>query len=269
MSRSIGSRIKSLFSSGKPAPAAAPPEDVRLGAEAGDAEAQNALGRWYADNTAETAVAGAWFMRAAEQGFVRAKHNLGVLALQAGQREPAAEWFLTAAKEGWTPSLAAIGAMFEGEGNLRGALKFFEMAAEQGHADAQDALGRLLLADDDPELYEAARAWSEKAADQGHSSAQTRLGTIYHEGLGVTRDPERSASWFLSAARQGHPGAQGMIGVALHLGIGIAADRVESAFWLSRSKAQGNEIGRVYLPEVEAELTAEDRRALEARLRQP
>lgn len=268
MSNSIGSRIKALFSSGKPAAAGAPPDDVRLRAEAGDAEAQNTLGRWYCDNMADRTVARAWFTRAAEQGFLRAKHNLGVLALQAGQRDEAAEWFLAAAEEGWTPSLAAIGAVFEGEGNLAGAVKFYELAAEDGNADAQDALGRLLLADDDPELYEAARSWSQKAADQGLAAAQARLGTIYHEGLGVDRDPERSVFWFLSAARQGHAGAQAMTGVALHLGIGIAADRVESAFWLTRSKAQGHEIGRVYLPEVERELTAEERRRLKARLLQ-
>lgn len=157
MSKSIGSRIKALLSVGKAAPAPAPPDDLRLPAEAGDAEAQNGLGRWYAENTAESAVAGAWFTRAAEQGLPRAKHNLGVLMLQAGQREQAAEWFLAAAGDGWTPSLAAIGEIFEREGKRAGALAFYEMAADKGHAAAQDALGRLLLADDDPALYEAAR----------------------------------------------------------------------------------------------------------------
>jgi len=248
-----------------------PSEELLTQAEAGDAEAQNAVGRFYAESGCDprsVRAAEAWFRRAADQGLTRAKHNLGVLALRVGQNDVAAAWLKSAAVDGWLPSIFALGGLQEEAGHEEQAAKLYEMAAQRGHAESQDALGRLLFALGTNEGYEKARYWSELAAAQGLASAQTRLGTIYHEGLGVKREPRRAASYFLSAARSGHAGAQLMIGAAYHLGIGVAADRVESAFWLMRSVAQGSDLAAAYLPRVQDELTEDEEAAVEARLRE-
>lgn len=140
-------------------------------------------------------------------------------------------------------------------------------AAESGDLEAQKALGRMMFEHDTAEGYAQSRHWSELAAAQGSASAITRLGTIYHEGLGVERDPQRAAELFLRAARAGHPGAQLMIGVAYHVGAGVEASRLEAAFWLSAASAE-NDLARIYLEmKVGPELTPAEKTAIETRLR--
>lgn len=243
-----------------------PPDGLVQSAEAGDAEAQSALGRWYAEHRAEMEKAAVWFRRAADQGLPRGQHNMGVLALRANQIDEARDWFDKAVESGWVPSMFALGTLLEEDGNLPGATELYRMAANEGDADAQDALGRLAFDEDTQASHERALHWSGKAAAQGNAASQTRLGTIYHEGLGVERDPEQAAAWFLKAAEQGHPGAQFMIGAACHLGIGVRKDRVAAARWLSLSGTQGNELARAYLPQVIAELTSAEKRRVKRML---
>jgi uncharacterized protein len=54
-----------------------------------------------------------------------------------------------------------------------------------------------------------------------------------------------------------------MIGGLCHLGIGVTANRLNAMRWLMVSAAQGNPVAKVYLPTVDAELTPDERRAIE------
>jgi uncharacterized protein len=269
MAGSFFSRLKAGLGQaiGQPDAKIVPPDDLRLAAEAGDAEAQADLGRWYAEKAADSGSAETWFTRAVEQGLPRAMHNIGVLRREAGHRVEAEDWFLRAAQAGWLNSLVALAMLREEAGDIREALTFYNQAAEAGHAVAQYILARKLIETGREEHYASARRMFERAAANGEAAAKTYLGTIYHEGLGVERDPEQAAFWFLEAAREGHPGGQFMIGCAYHLGVGVALDRVEAAWWLTQSKAQGNELADIYFPRVEGELTAEERSELGTRLR--
>jgi TPR repeat protein len=244
-----------------------PPSELLTGAQAGDPEAQCLLGRWYAEQGSDAEAAEMWLRRAANQGLARAKHNLGVLALQTNREDTAREWLRSAAEDGWLPSIMALGALTEQAGDVQHAIPLYEIAATRGYADAQDALGRIAFDLDTEEDYVTSRYWSELAAEQGNPYSQARLGTIYHEGLGVPRDPRQAAAWWLSAARLGHDGAQLLIGAAYHQGIGLTANRVEAAFWLTRSAAQENQGAKAYLPRVQAEMTDEDEAALMAKFR--
>jgi TPR repeat protein len=246
-----------------------PARELLTSAEAGDPEAQNALGRIYAQHGSDSAeIAEVWFRRAADQGLAAAKHNLGVLSLRVGREDLAQSWFRAAADQGWLPSTFALAAVLEDAGQQQDAARLYEIAAEKGHADAQDALGRMMFELETQEGYEKSRRWSELAAAQGVASADARLATIYHEGLGVDRDPQRAASLFLRAARSGHPGAQLMIGIAYDVGAGIEADRLESAFWLSLAAAN-DEVARHYLTtRVDPQLTQDEKIALAARVRE-
>lgn len=239
--------------------------DLLRRAEAGDAEAQDALGLWYAANLPGTRQAEIWFRRAADQGLPKAQHNMGVLVFRAGRDDEATAWFEKAAAGGWAPSMLALAALLEDGGNIPRASELYEAAARQGDADAQDALGRLALDEGTETSHERARHWSEQAAKQGQADSQARLGTIYHEGLGVERDPQQAASWFLKAAQRGHAGAQMMIGAAYHLGIGVEVDLVAAARWLAASAEQGNDHARAYLKQMLSELTPDERLRLRPR----
>jgi TPR repeat protein len=242
---------------------AAPPSDILGPADAGDAEAQNAVGLWYAENLPGSGFVETWSRRAADQGLPKAQHNMGVLTFRAGQEEEATAWFEKAAAGAWAPAIFALGDLQEEKGNIPRASELYEAAARQGDANAQDALGRLAFDADAEASYERARQWSELAAEQGHAAAQARLGTIYHEGLGVERDPQQAAAWFLKAAQRGHAGAQMMIGVACHLGIGVDTNRVASARWLAASQDQGNAHAGAYLKRVLGELTPAEKLRLQ------
>jgi hypothetical protein len=240
-----------------------PPADVLTRAETGDAEAANEVGLWYAKNHPGSPEVERWFRRAADAGLARAQHNMGVFAMRSGRTQEAVRWFRLAMDGDWQPSAFALGALLEDQGDMKAAIAAFNIGAQRNCAQSQDALGRLAFDEDKETSYEAARYWSEKSAQQGYAPAQTRLGTIYHEGLGVARDPQQAAFWFLQAAQRGHAGAQAMIGAACHLGIGVKADRLAATRWLRASAEQGNPIARAYLPKVEAELTPDERTLLE------
>jgi len=240
-------------------------------ANAGDAEAQNAMGRLVISRGgAAAAEAEAWFRRAAEQGLAKAKHNLGVLYLrEGGARWEALTWFEEAANDGWLPSIFTLGAIYRDEGKIERAKQLFETAAQRGHAESQDALARIYFDRETEQDYICARHWSELAAGQAVVAAQTRLGTIFHEGLGTPRDPQRALACFLAAARQGHSGAQLMVGGAYDVGVGVASDKVEAAQWLMRSAEQGNEMARAYLQTLAKELQKHELEEAQRRSRQP
>jgi TPR repeat protein len=250
-------------SGGNDQPEPAPPADVLARAEAGDAEAANEVGIWYANNHPASQKVEVWFRRAADAGLPRAQHNMGVLTMRLERRDEALRWFRLAVAGGWRNSHFALGSLLEELGDRDGAVDAFKVGAQQDCALSQDALGELALNEETEESYKVARYWSEKAAEQGNANAQARLGTIFHEGLGVPRDPEHARWWFLQAVKQNHAGAQAMLGVATHLGIGIDANRFEAMRLLMLSAAQGNEMAKAYLPRVNAELTPDEKVRIE------
>lgn len=133
---------------------------LRQDAEAGDAEAQNALGTLFytgeaiskdaegniMDNDLESAAG--WFYRAAEQGHAGAQFNLGLLYAE-GHGVPqdsakAVEWFAKAAEQGNVDAQNNLGVMYlVGEGVLKDvnkAIEWFEKAAAQGNEEAKGNL---------------------------------------------------------------------------------------------------------------------------------
>jgi TPR repeat protein len=246
-------------------------------AEAGDPEAQNALGLFYAacipEDGAEAA-AELWFGRAAEQNFPRAKHNLGVLHVKRINPEDADDsnwdlafdWLKAAAVDGWIPSVVALAAMYRDGGDLDQAAKLFEIAARQGDAESQGALAALYLRRENEEGYRLAHYWAELAAPENVASAQVVLGQIYHEGLGIERDPVQAIAWFLMAARNDHPAAQLLMGTAYEAGVVVQRDRLEAAFWLMRAIDQGSDVAKAYLRRYLGDLTAEETTLVRQRL---
>ncbi|MGE0237990.1 MAG: tetratricopeptide repeat protein [Parvibaculaceae bacterium] len=241
----------------------APPENLKKAAEAGDAEAQSDLGRWYAKNLPKTADAEMWFRRAAEKGLPKAFHNLGVLAAKSNDNELAIQWFSKAVAADWRNSIFPLGHLLEESGDTVGAVDTYNLGIQKGCPDSMVAMADRVIAKQIEHLYENARIWCERAVAQGHVGAHATLATIFHEGLGVKRSPPDAVQLWLKAARQGHPGAQLMIGMSCEMGLVLRQDRVAAMRFFSASAAQGNEGAEACLWSLEQRLTPEEKAEFE------
>src|SRR5262245_28262871 len=162
------------------------------------AEAYDAAGR--GDYPAALAIWGPL----AQSGVARAQANIGACFAEGLgiDRDPALalRWLTLAAEAGdpgGTRNLAAL--YFKGEGVVQDharAAELYRAAAGVGDAPAQDMLSWMLLEGESvPFDASEARRWALAAAEQGIASAMTRLGMIYHNALGVAREPAAAADW--------------------------------------------------------------------------
>ena len=138
-----------------------------------------------------------------------------------------------------TPAITRIFALLGLEKHA--AARRWRMAAEHGDAEAQSALAYAYHNGEgvtkDPE--EAVR-WCLKAAEQGHAIAQSNVGYAYFVGEGVTKDPEEAVRWSRKAAEQGNAFAQFNLGRAYHNGEGVTKDPEEAMRWYLRAGEQGH-----------------------------
>lgn len=157
-------------------------------AEAGDADAQYALGTAYSDGLAmprDYRLAADWYAKAAQQGHAQAQFNLGFLHHQgAGDGDTALPP---------DPVQAA---------------RWLNAAAEAGNPLAAQLLGRIYshgrgLEPDE----EAALRWSLRAADHGLAGGQFDAGVLLGNRRHDARAWIEAYKWLLLAARSGHPAA--------------------------------------------------------------
>jgi TPR repeat protein len=155
-------------------------ELLRPIAEAGDPEAQNAVGEMLTDGrpgvTVDIVEAAAWFRKAAIQGFGAGQVNLGLM-LEHGQgvvrdEAEASRWYRRAALEGFA----------EGQHNLA-------RVYETGKGLPLD-LGQAVF-------------WYAKAVNQNFAPSQFAYGLMHRDGIGVTRNPAEAIRLFRRAAAQG------------------------------------------------------------------
>lgn len=256
-----------------------PIADLQRLAEAGDAEAQSALGGRYVEGKgvpADNAMAVFWFTKAAEQGRVVDQWNVAV-AYENGFGVPvdlaaSVNWFERAAAQGNVDAQLRLAILlFTGKGVAKdpeAAAGWFSKAAAQGNADAQYQLGVMMsdgigLRKDEVSAVE----WFRKAADQGDADAQNNLGFAYSTGAGVPKNDQLATAWYLKAAEQGNALAQRNVALKLLDGRGIARDEELAYMWLLLASAQGDEPSRDALDAVEARLTPQQRASGQARAR--
>ncbi len=152
-------------------------------AQAGSAEAQYRLGRFY-ETGLETApdivAARRWYGRAAEQGHAMAQLRLARL-LHEGLGGPV---------------------------DLPGAVRWYDAAAAQGVPEAQYNLALLLERGEGvaPDQGAAARLY-ESAAQSGIAAAAGQLAIMLMDGRGVDEDKVTALAWLMVAADKDLPGA--------------------------------------------------------------
>ena len=120
--------------------------------------------------------------KAAEQGYAKAQHILGVKYIQ-GEGVPQ---------------------------DYKQAAHWYKKAAEQGHAEAQFKLGLMYAPGlGVPQDYKQAVHWHTKAAEQGVAEAQLELGFMYSKGYGVPQDYSQAYAWLSVAVANGYTFASG------------------------------------------------------------
>jgi len=215
-------------------------------ANAGDAEAQLALGDLYKEGgegiVKDLVTAVEWYTKAAEQGIASAQYNLGRMYYNgegvAEDKLKAVELYTKAAEQGDADAQFNLGVMYyNGDGVAEDKLKaveWYTKAAEQGDAYAQFALGYMYeYGDGVTQDKKKATDWYTKAAEQGYAGAQFNLGRMYEYGEGVAEDKIKAVEWYTKAAKQGVAVAQYNLGRMYSNGEGVAKDRVLSYAWLN------------------------------------
>lgn len=179
-------------------------------AEKGYAPAQNEIGLCYVMND-YYADAAAWFEKAAEQGLITAKNNLGIM-YYSGYGVPidyqkAYDLFLPCAEQGIVQAQFSLGTMFEDgygvERDKQKAFDYYMQSASAGYAPAQTYVGDSYLhgagvAADPKEAFR----WYSLAAEQGDFSAQFWLGYMYENGIGVEKNDQLAAMWYGKSAEK-------------------------------------------------------------------
>jgi uncharacterized protein len=210
------------------------------------------LGRSYAKKN-DFKSAFVQYQKAADQGYVLAEYNLGVLYEKgwgvAKDDARAVTWYRKAAEQGMALAQSNLGNMYRnGQGvsqDYPEALRWLHKAADQGDAHALVVLG-LMFAEGQGvrQDYIEAVKFYRKAAESGDARAQTNLGSMYGLGTGVPQDYAEAAKWFRLAADQGYASAQYLLGLLFEDGDGVPKNIAEAADWYRKAAAQGNDEAR-------------------------
>lgn len=225
-------------------------------AEAGDAEAQFALGMMHRDGfnydkdgkflNDETIE---WLQKAANQGHAKAQFNLAA-AYSFGRGVPkdtakAMELYQKAAAQGNSDAQYHLATVYYKGNNgvtkdLAKAAELFQSAAAQGNVNAQGRLGGMYLKGEGvPKDLAKAAEWWHKAAEQGAAQAQFKVGWMYRNGIGMPKNSAKAAEWLTKAAAQGDEVAQGTLGGMYWTGEGVPTDRVLAYAWINLASIGG------------------------------
>lgn len=165
-------------------------------AEAGDADAQDALGELHAlgqhGYERNMHIAKEWSTKAAEQGHAMAQSRLGRLYL-AGEGgvtrdvEQGIRWVRAAAQQGYPPAHHTMGLVCQdglAEGGLAEAARWFGLAAEAGIAASQYEIGVAYVNGDGVEVDLAKGVdWLWKSSQQGNADAKRDLKQLEEAGV--------------------------------------------------------------------------------------
>ena len=176
-----------------------------------NAEDQFRLGRAYERGEGvpqSDVIAGEWYLKAADQGNLKAMHNLGVL-------------FLTGRG---TPKDPAQG------------YRWIRKAADKGDAGSAYITGFLLIKGEGVTKNTAEGVgWLRKAADAGDANALARLGQdTYFGDDGITKDPKAALPLIQAAAEKGNPWACETLGLFYLHGELVPKDQQKASLWLNK-----------------------------------
>jgi uncharacterized protein len=255
---------------------------LRHAADAGDAEAEAALGVMYPCGDGlpqDWSHAIEWSRRAV--GFPAAWFALDRAYEEASgtmkDDGEALTWYQLAADDDVTIKQYCLGdiAEFAEPGQPRsdqGALRWYCLAVDH-EAIAEERIGDLYWqgsAGLPRDRVEAVRHYV-IAANRGIASAERKLAIAYANGDGAQADDAEMLRWDRKAAEAGDAVAAGLLGYAIMLGLDGSYDLVEAATWLTlaaehASPGEWRVRAAAYSQEAQSKLTSSEREAFRARL---
>jgi hypothetical protein len=221
----------------------------------------------------------------AKDGDARSQYSLGVLnekgpGIKQGIEQDYAQaqyWYMKAADQGMVKAQYNLANMFLAGRGMKvdhgEALRRFRLAAAKGYPPAQYNLAYMLEVGqgEDQDIAQAFH-WYQKAANKGLPEAQFKLAKFYASGHGTTKDKEKAVYWYeklvaakaqpdarydlamlwLTAeetqekgltllrkvAEEGHSLAQYQLGYVYGLGKGVIQDYEQATFWYYRAARQ-------------------------------
>ena len=192
-------------------------ESLLAGAEAGDAEAQTAVGVCYLEG----------------EGV---EHDY----------ELAMQWFRKAAKQHNSSAEFYIGLMYsEGIGLKRDyvtALEWYEKSAAQNDPKGYNGIGVLYYRGKGIKRdYTTALGYFQRAAGLGYSEAYAYLGVMYENGQGVEKDLNTAFQYNCLGAEGGSMLAQYNLSRMYYKGRGVEKDMIMAYKWIAISRYLGND----------------------------
>ena len=236
-------------------------------ANAGDADAQYALGAYYDSGEPNPPEALKWFRSAAEKNHPLAADSVGRLYQRGSggvkqDYKEAIKWFKKAESLGCTRAQVHLAEMvFSGWGctkNIEQAdalcekvLPRIRAEADQGGPEAQFLLGWMYSEGMGlpPSQIDAIKR-IRQAADQGYVFAIIEMGLRYKRGRGVEKDLTKAIEWYQRAADLG--AAAGKVGLAKMYDDELGReqpnlDYSKAFYWYRKAAAQGDCWGQYYV----------------------
>lgn len=207
-------------------------------AEAGCAEAQFTLGKFYYDGKIVTLSkqenqALHWYEKAAMNGHPIALHNYGIMQLQSADKkykEFAMDCLRKAADMGIIDSQYALASYLEEDGKIKEAIEWYLKTAIQGDVKSQRCLTNLYSEgtekDDDKAYF-----WALELTKKGGAQELSDLGQL----LCVQSRSKEAFDCFFRAACMGSLEAAYFVGMMYLHGTGIENNLVEGLYWLSKA----------------------------------
>jgi hypothetical protein len=125
-----------------------------------------------------------------------------------GKYAQALQWYLKAAEQGNVRAEERLGELYEDGKGVRQdfvqAAAWYRKAADLGDIEAEKRLANLYnLGWGVPQDFAQELAWERKAADQGDAEAAQRVGDHYRYGSGVPADIEQARAWYRKSIAEG------------------------------------------------------------------
>ncbi len=189
-----------------------------------------------------------WYIKAANQGNVKAYLNLWHINLGDGQLywdpKESLRWLMKAAKCNDSNALYELGLAYlcgdlELEPNYENGVKWLFKSAEQGNENALFKLGECYYKGIGVEQnYEKALDCYNNATKKGHSWTQYRMGSYYYVGDYVEQNYVKAVIWFSKAAESGFKDAQNLLGDCYYNGLGVEQDFNKAIEWYTKAALQ-------------------------------
>lgn len=247
------------------APTGTDPSSLLTAANAGNAQAQFALGNYYFGNryvTLDYADAVSWYRKSAAQGYAPAQDQLGNMSENnlglPQDYKSAANYYRQAANQGYAQAEYHLASMYRVgypyvHRNYKQAFSWYKKAADQNLADAEEEVGYFYQSGWAVKRdYAQAIAWYSRSANHGNSNAENQLGYMAEEGWGQPQNYTVALAWFSKAAEHGSGPAQENMGfIYQHGAPGVPVDYAKAMALFVQATAQGdgdaeNQLGWMY-----------------------